>query len=261
MPAEHALRAALSNRPANGLGAIASAVLHGLRYWLAASLALWVAFTLQLSAPYWAATSAGIVCLPGLGASIRKARARIVGTIAGTIFIFLLTACFPQDRVAFLFGLAVWCAASGFLATLFDNSSSYGAALAGYTAVIVASTIIDSPGLVFQEGVSRASEITVGIVCATAVLMATSRGHAVKGLADALAAILAETASGTLATLRRAGSAQADTRPARRELIKRAAATSPQPRCNAGSRGHSRRYPSGGRSPATCGACRRPKHA
>src|SRR5260370_41363739 len=91
-----------------GLHAACPALLFGLRLWIAACLAFYVAFWLELENAYWAATSAAIVCQPSLGASLRKASFRMVGTVVGAVAIVVLTACFPQDRVSFLLGLAMW---------------------------------------------------------------------------------------------------------------------------------------------------------
>ena len=62
----------------------------------------------------------------------------MVGTIIGAIAIVIITICFPQDRVGFLLSLALWGSACGFVATILQNFASYAAALAGYTAAIVA---------------------------------------------------------------------------------------------------------------------------
>src|SRR6185369_5829246 len=96
--------------------------------------------------PYWAGTSAAIVCQPHLGASLRKGWFRMVGTVVGAIAIVVLTACFPQQRVGFLLGLALWCAACGLCATLLRNFAAYSAALAGYTAAIIASDELGAVG-------------------------------------------------------------------------------------------------------------------
>lgn len=48
-------------------------VSHGLRLWASVSLALFVAYQLELDNAYWAAATASVVCQPGLGASLRKA--------------------------------------------------------------------------------------------------------------------------------------------------------------------------------------------
>ena len=109
-----------------------------LRLWVSVCLALYVAFWLELDNAFWAGTSAAIVCQPQLGASLRKAWFRMVGTIVGAVMIVVLNACFPQDRIAFLSLLALWLAVCAFAATLMRNFASYAAALAGYTAAIIA---------------------------------------------------------------------------------------------------------------------------
>ena len=103
----------------------------GLRFWASVCLALYVAFWLELKEPGWAATTAGLVCQPQLGASLRKSTFRIVGTAVSAVAIVALCAAFRQDWVAFLLGLALWCAACGFVATLLRNFAAYAAALAG----------------------------------------------------------------------------------------------------------------------------------
>jgi Fusaric acid resistance protein family len=50
--------------------------------WASVSLALYVAFWLELDNPYWAGTSAAIVCQPHLGASLRKGWFRMIAAIA-----------------------------------------------------------------------------------------------------------------------------------------------------------------------------------
>src|SRR6202043_4216066 len=84
------------------------ALLFGLRLWGAVCLALYVAFRLELDNAYWAGTSAAIVCQPSLGASLRKGWFRLIGTVLGALVIVVLTACFVQNRGAFLIALALW---------------------------------------------------------------------------------------------------------------------------------------------------------
>src|ERR1700675_3281484 len=98
---------------ADALCSAGPALLFGLRLWAAVCLALYIAFWLQLDNASWAGTSAAIVCQPSLGASLRKGWFRMVGTGIGATAIVVLTACFPQDRIGFLLGLAVWGGACG----------------------------------------------------------------------------------------------------------------------------------------------------
>src|SRR6266436_4476551 len=121
-------------------------LLFGLRLWASVSLALYVAFWLQLDNPYWAGTSAAIVCQPQLGASLRKGWFRMVGTLIGAVISVVLVASFPHDRILFLAGLALWGAACALVATLLHNFASYAAALAGYTVAIVAGDLLGPTG-------------------------------------------------------------------------------------------------------------------
>src|SRR5260370_3217990 len=220
-----------ARRLANALQSAAPAVLFGLRLWAAVCLALYIAFWLQLDNAYWAGTSAAIVCQPSLGASLRKGWFRMVGTAVGAVAIVVLTACFPQDRLGFLLGLALWGAACGLLATLLRNFAAYSAALAGYTAAIIASDELGATGGansdVFMLAVTRASEICIGIVCAGVVLAGTDFGGARRRLAAQLAALSAEITGRLAGAFSLVGPDLSETRPVRRDLIRRVIALEP----------------------------------
>src|SRR6516162_7774458 len=126
--------ATFNTRLADALTAAGRPLLFGLRLWASVSLSLYVAFWLELDNAYWAGASAAIVCQPSLGASLRKASYRMVGTVIGAAFIVVLSAAFPQDRVSFLLGLALWIGACTLVATVLKNFAAYAAALAGFTA-------------------------------------------------------------------------------------------------------------------------------
>ena len=206
-------------------------LLFGLRLWASVCLALYIAFWLELDNAYWAGTTAAIVCQPSLGASLRKGWFRMVGTAVGAVAIVVLTACFPQDRGAFLVGLALWGAGCALAATLLRNFASYAAALAGYTAAIIASDQLGATGGVngqaFTLAVTRASEICIGIVCAGIVLAATDLGGARRRLAGLFASISTEIAGRFADTLSRAGPELPDTQPIRRGLTRRVIALDP----------------------------------
>jgi uncharacterized membrane protein YccC len=63
---------------------------------LSCPLRLW----LELDNPFWAGTTAAIVCQPHLGASLRKGWYRMIGSLAGAVVIVVLTAWFPQDPLS-----------------------------------------------------------------------------------------------------------------------------------------------------------------
>jgi len=207
------------------------ALLFGLRLWAAVCLALYIAFWLQLDNPSWAGTSAAIVCQPSLGASLRKGWFRMIGTTVGAVVIVVLTACFPQNRLGFLLGLAVWGGACGVMVTLLRNFAAYAAALAGYTAAIIASDELGATGGasgdVFMLAVIRASEICIGIVCAGVVLAGTDFGGARRRLAVQFAELSAEITRRLVGTFALAGPELSETRPVRRDLVRRVIALDP----------------------------------
>jgi uncharacterized membrane protein YccC len=199
----------------------------GLRLAAAVCLALYVAFALQVEEPSWAGTSAAITCQPVLGAALRKGRFRFLGTLVGAVFVVLLTAVFPQQRVGFLGGLVLWSGLCGFAAGLLKGPPSYAAQLSGYTAAIIAGSSATDPNNVFILALSRATEITIGIACATVVLASTDRGDASRRLAQALARLAADVQAGFRATVATAGASLVNAQTARRALIRRITAIDP----------------------------------
>src|SRR6267143_313811 len=206
-------------------------LLFGLRMWASVCLALFVAFWLDLDNPFWAGTSAAVVCQPQLGASLRKGWLRMIGTVVGATMIVVLTACFPQDRVAFLVLLAFWSGLCAFAATVLRNFASYSAALAGYTAAIIAADNLGATGGassdVFLLAVTRASEICIGIACAGIVLAGTDLGGAQRRLAESFANLAAEIMGRFGRMLALAEAQLPDTKAERRELVRRVIALDP----------------------------------
>ena len=204
-----------------------SAALYGMRLATAVSLALFTAFYLQLDSPSWAGTSAAIVCQPIVGSSLLKGVFRMIGTAVGAVAAVLLTAVFPQDRAGFLFAMLVWASLCSFLSTLLRNFAAYAAMLAGWTLIIIASTSIPAPEQVFEIAVSRASEICIGIVCATLVIALTDLGSSPRRLSELLSRLIAETARHLADVLATGGAQYREGPEVRRALIARTAALDP----------------------------------
>ncbi len=207
------------------------ALLFGLRLWGSVCLSFYVAFQLELSEPSWAATTAALVCQPVLGASLRKSMFRMVGTVVGAIAIVILAALCRQDRVSFLVGLTLWCAASAFVATILRNFAAYAAALAGYTAAIIAIDVLgpvgSTNGIVFLFAINRAIEICIGIVSAGVVLALTDLGHSRRKLATESAALSGAIMDGFTKAFAASSSSLNEFRALRRELLRRVIALYP----------------------------------
>ena len=141
-----------ARRFAGALRSAGPALLFGLRLWASVCLALYVAFWLELDNAYWAGTSAAIVCQPqprrlaaqGLVPDDRHGDRRCRDRRADGVVSRKTAAPFSS-------GLALWGAACALVATLLRNFAAYSAALAGYTAAIIASDQLGATG-----GVERA---------------------------------------------------------------------------------------------------------
>src|SRR5262245_38004413 len=221
----------LSRRLTESLSAYGEPLLFGLRLWASVCLALFVAFWLELDDPFCAGITAAIVCQPQLGASLRKGWFRMIGTVVGAIVIVVLTAFFPQDRIAYLGLLALWCSICAFGATILRNFASYAAALAGYTAAIIGVGTLGATGGtspdVFMLAITRTTEICIGIVSAGIVLAGTDLGGAQRRLAASLADLATQIMRRFSRMLALAGRGSPDTQIERREFIKRVIALDP----------------------------------
>jgi uncharacterized membrane protein YccC len=207
------------------------AILFALRLWASVCLAYYVTFALQLNDPTWAVTTAAIVCTPVLGASLRKAFFRMIGTVIGAVGIVILAALFRQDRIGFLIGLALWCAVSAFVATLLRNFAAYAAALSGYTAAILASDVLGPVGTTSGDvtflAINRAIEICMGILCAGVILALTDLGHSRRKLAAELASLSTAIMDGFADCFRIASSDFTQFQVLRRDLLRRIIALDP----------------------------------
>lgn len=96
-------------------------LLYALRLWASVCLALFLAFWLEFAEPGWAGLGAAIASLPILGTSVRKGEYLMISTVVGTVAAVVLAGFFPQDGLANLGLLAVWCGICAFGATVLRN--------------------------------------------------------------------------------------------------------------------------------------------
>jgi uncharacterized membrane protein YccC len=143
--------------------------MFSVRTWLASMLALFVAYELQLDAPYWAWVTVWIVAQPNTGMMLSKSFYRAVGTICGALLAVGLIALFAQAPELFVAALALVVAGCTVLSNLLTNFRAYATVLTGYTAGIVAADAINQPGEVWYIALARASCILIGIASAVVI--------------------------------------------------------------------------------------------
>src|SRR5271163_641141 len=145
------------------------ALVFALSTWLTSMLALYIAYALQLDAPYWACLTVWFVANSTAGMVLSKGLYRALGTIAGAILGIILIAFFAQTPELFVLAMALLVAGCTVASSLLTNFRTYVAALTAYTAGIVAAGAIDTPDQVFFIATARASAILIGIACAVLV--------------------------------------------------------------------------------------------
>ncbi|GBG13312.1 alanine--tRNA ligase [Novimethylophilus kurashikiensis] len=132
-------------------------------------LALWISLKFELEQPRTAMLTVAIVMQSRTGMVFAKSFYRLIGTIVGITASFVLVALFAQERVLFLSAMAIWIGFCTAGSMVFRNHQSYGFVLAGYTICIVGLPATITPELTFDIGMTRISEIMVGLVAATIV--------------------------------------------------------------------------------------------
>jgi uncharacterized membrane protein YccC len=129
---------------------------------------------------------------------------------------------------------------------LLRNFASYSAALAGYTAAIIAANNLGATGGassdVFLLAVTRASEICIGIACAGVVLAGTDLGGAQRRLAESFATLATEIIGRFGRMLDLAEAQLPDTEVERRDFVRRVIALGPDIDQALGESSHVRYY-------------------
>lgn len=140
--------------------------IFALRTTSAGLIALLVAYALALDHPQWAMMTVFIVAQPVAGMVLAKGFFRLLGTLAGALAAIVLTALLGTNPWIFIAVLALWIGLCTYVSSLLRNPEAYGAALAGYTATIIALPAFGHPHLVVELATARCAEIVIGIVCA-----------------------------------------------------------------------------------------------
>jgi uncharacterized membrane protein YccC len=142
---------------------------YALRVSLAALVALYVAFWLQLGGASSAAVTVAILAQPTRGAALAKAVNRIAATLIGATMSVVIAGLFPGERIGMLGAFVCWICICVFVASYLRGFQAYAAVLSGYTVAIIALVNIDTPQNVFTTMTDRMAAIAIGILCVTLI--------------------------------------------------------------------------------------------
>lgn len=144
-------------------------LLFSAKCFTASMLALYVSLAAGLPRPFWAMMTAYIVASPLAGAVRSKALFRLCGTLAGCAATVAMVPNLANAPELLSLALACWVALCLYVSLLDRTPRSYIFMLAGYTAGLVGFPSVADPTAVFDTGIARVEEISVGILSATLV--------------------------------------------------------------------------------------------
>lgn len=152
---------------------------YGLRTATAAGTAVGLAWAIGLQHPQWAGMTVWAASQPVREHLIEKSVFRAFGTIVGAAFGVLLTglAVLAGGMVVLVAGVALWLGLCAAAANLLRGFASYGAVLAGFTAVMVALLDSGEPQHALALGLDRMATVLLGVAVALGIgLVFTPRG-------------------------------------------------------------------------------------
>ncbi len=161
---------------------------YALRVSLAACLALSFAYGLDLDQPYWSMTSAIVVGFPTVGGAISKSMGRIAGSLIGATASLIIAGHTLNDPWLFTLSMACWLSCCTWISGQYQNNASYAFALAGYTAAIIAFSMVNTLETteLWDIAQARVCEVMVGILCGAGMMMVLPSSSDANALVNAL---------------------------------------------------------------------------
>jgi len=122
---------------------------------IAAMLAIYLAFRLGLQRPYWAMLTVYLTAQPLAGAVRSRAAYRLLGTLLGASAAVALVPLLVDQPSLMTLAITSWAALCLYVSLQDRTPRSYAFLLAGYTATTIAFSSVAAPHLVFEVALGR----------------------------------------------------------------------------------------------------------
>ena len=142
----------------------AEEAIFSLKCYAGALLALYVSYRIGLPRPFWSMTTAYIVSQPFAGAVRSKAVYRLIGTFTGCAVVVYLVPLLSNAPVLMTGAMVLWVGMCVYFSVLDRTPRGYLFMLAGYTAAMIGFPSVLAPDAVFDTGLARVEEISIGIL-------------------------------------------------------------------------------------------------
>lgn len=149
-----------------GMGFVPSRFAFTLRTAITACIAIWIAWLAGLEHPQWSGMTVWAASLPIRGELLEKSLFRFIGTIIGALYGVGLLIASEGNPWLLVCGLALWiglCAGAG---NVIQGFASYGAMLAGYSALMVSLLHSAHSSNPFAVGIDRVLTVLCGAITA-----------------------------------------------------------------------------------------------
>jgi uncharacterized membrane protein YccC len=146
------------------------AIIFSLNCFIAAMLALFIAFRLDLENPWWAMVTVYLTSQPLFSGALRaRAVYRVMGTLIGLIAMVVIVPNLADSATLATAAISLWVAFCIYVSVLDRSPRAYALMLSGYTAALIGFPSVLNPDGVFDIAIARSEETVLGTVCAAVV--------------------------------------------------------------------------------------------
>ncbi len=146
-------------------------LLFGVKCFLAAMLALYIALRLGLPRPFWAPMATCIVSQSMAGSVYVRGMSRLVGTLFGTVASVFLLISFVNYTILLCFLIALWVGTCMYFSMLKRTTDAYVYTVAGFTVPVIIFSVLGDINFINVQyitdmAIARAEETGIGFVSA-----------------------------------------------------------------------------------------------
>jgi uncharacterized membrane protein YccC len=152
-------------------------LVFSLSTFVAAAMVLVVAFAASLPRPWWALLTVYVTAQPMSGAFRPNVFYRLAGIATGAIVTIALVPNLQNSPVLLVLCLAIWTGLCIYLAVLDRTPRAFLYQMAAFSSAVISFPYLYDPSDIFTTTVSRVEEMTLAILCVTAVHMVLQPRH------------------------------------------------------------------------------------
>jgi uncharacterized membrane protein YccC len=157
------------SRAADGLLVEPRKLVFSLSTYIAAAAVLVISFAASLPRPWWALLTVYVTAQPMAGAFRPKVLYRLGGIAAGAVVTVAVVPNLQNSPILLVLCLAIWTGFCIYLAVLDRTPRAFLFQMAAFSSAVISFPYLYDPSDIFTTTISRVEEMTLAILCVTAV--------------------------------------------------------------------------------------------